>query len=229
VIAISPNPLAATYPTAHLRGQRMTLSPEEHLYWVNLDANRAEELGRERIGWLVGKHPGVTEALAQFGRLAALPAGGLWVVVPVSRELSCELQDRWPTPQHIAVLSDARAVWRQGKVVVAPPEGLRSTVSLCRESAAGVAGVIVLDPDFFLHRARGWTDNWGHVHNNDRPQYVVNFLADLEVCGWQPPLVLLTTRPAAQVAPELLASAYCRNAFWPIRGNSFACWEVPIE
>lgn len=227
--SISPMPLALTYPTAHVRGQRMTLSSEEHLHWVNLNAARAEELGRERIGWLVGKHPGVTEAVAQFGRLAALPAGGLWVVVPVSRELSCELQNRWPTPEHIDVLSDTRAAWRAGKVVVTPPEGLKCVRAFCCSFPAGVASVLVLDPEFYLHRARGRIGNRGHVHNNDRPQYVVNFLADLEVGGWQPPLVLLTTRPAAQVAPEILASAYCRNTFWPIRGSSFACWEVPIE
>jgi hypothetical protein len=80
-----------------------------------------------------------------------------------------------------------------------------------------------------MYRARGGTDSWGNVHRNDRPQHVVNFRAALAVDGWQPPLLLLTTRPAKAVNTDVVARAFCLNAFRFIVGDTFGCWDVPIE
>ena len=69
----------------------------------------------------------------------------------------------------------------------------------------------------------------GNVHCNDRPQHVVNFRAALDADGWQPPLLLLTSEPAKAINTEIVARAFCLNAFRFIAGNSFGCWDVPIE
>ncbi len=93
----------------------------------------------------------------------------------------------------------------------------------------GVAGVIILDPPCLLYKARGGTDSWGRIHRSDRPQHVVNFRAALDFDGWQPPLLLLTTNPAKAVNTDVVARAFCLNAFRFVAGESFDCWDVPIE
>ncbi len=222
--------LAETYPTARIRGRRMTRLPETVLGWVNLDAATADEMGREQLGWFVGNHPGSARAAEQFGRLDANPGGGIWVVVPHSRDLACELFAKWPHTDQVTERPTAKnSVWRSRKVWVAVPEDLKRLLPLARSLTPGVAGVIILDPPCIMHMARGGTDSWGKVHRNDRPQHVVQFRAALNFDGWQPPLLLLTERPAKSVSTENVARAFCLNCFHFIDGEMFACWDEPIE
>ena len=95
--------------------------------------------------------------------------------------------------------------------------------------ATGIAGLIILDPPCLMYQARGGRDGWGHTFRNDRPQRVVNFRASLDRDGWQPPLLLLTERPAKSVTTDAVARAFCLNSFHFIAGDSFACWDEPIE
>lgn len=222
--------LSVTYPTARVRGRLTTRLPEQSLGWAVLDAATADELGREQVGWFVGNHPGLARAAEQLGRLDTNSEGGIWIVVPIGREKSLELKRCWPHPHHVTDQPTAKgAVWRSRKVWVAIPEDLKQLLPLTRTVEAGVAGIIVLDPLCLLYKTRSGTDSWGNVHCNDRPQHVVNFRAALDADGWQPPLLLLTTEPAKAVNTEIVARAFCLNAFRFIAGNSFGCWDVPIE
>ena len=112
---------------------------------------------------------------------------------------------------------------------VAIPEDLKQLLPLARAHAPGLAGVIVLDPLCIMYKARSGTDSWGRVHRNDRPQHVVNFRAALDVEGWQPPLLLLTTKPAKSVNTEVVARAFCLNGFRFVAGDWFGCWDEPID
>jgi hypothetical protein len=80
-----------------------------------------------------------------------------------------------------------------------------------------------------MYKARGGTDSWGKVHRNDRPQHVVNFRAALDAEGWQPPLLLLTTKLAKAVNTVVVARALCLNTFRFVAGDSFACCRMPAE
>jgi hypothetical protein len=80
-----------------------------------------------------------------------------------------------------------------------------------------------------MYKARGGPDGGGRKFHNDRPQHVVNFRAALDRDGWQPPLLLLTGQPAKAVNTEVVARAFCLNAFQFIAGDLFGCWDVPIE
>jgi hypothetical protein len=223
--------LSATYPTARVRGRLIDRWQEQALGWVVLDAATAAEMGREQLGWFVGNHPPSTLwAAEQFGRLDANAEGGVWVVVPHSRELAYTLFAEWPHTHHVTEPPKSdNPVWRSRKVWVATPEYLRQLVPPARALPAGIAGVIVLDPLCILYKARGGTDSWGNRHYNDRPQHIVNFRAALNADGWQPPLLLLTTKPAKAVNTQNVARALCLAAFQFIAGDSFACWDVPIE
>ena len=187
-------------------------------------------MGREKLGWFVGGHPGVSAATEQFGRLDANPEGGVWVVVPLGKDLVAELWVRWPHPDYVPSRpTEESPIWRSRKVWVAPPEHLRCLVADARRYPHGIAGVIVLDPPCIMYKARGGMDGQGRTMHNDRPQHVVNFRAALDVDGWQPPLLLLTENPAKSINTELVARAFCLNGFRFIAGDSFACWEVSID
>jgi hypothetical protein len=219
-----------TYPTARVRGQLITRWEERPLGWAVLDAATADELGREHVGWFVGGHRGLECAAVQLGRLDMNPGGGVWVVVPLGRDMSCALFDKWPHPEHVTERPGSKYItWRSRKVWVATPEDLKRLLPLARSLATGIAGVIVLDPPCLMYRARGGPDGRGRMMYNDRPQHVVNFRASLDSDGWQPPLLLLTTKPAKSVNTDPVARAFCLNGFRFIAGDSFGCWDVPIE
>ena len=227
--ALTASRLATTYPSARIRGRLTTRQDERSLGWAVLDAARAEYLGREGLGWFIGGHPGVRSAAAQLGRLDANPEGGVWVVVPVSGKLTQELFALWPHREHVTAPASGAPAWRSRKVWVIPPERLREFRAEARQSPAGVAGVILVDPPCIMYSARGGRNGWGHRHTNDRPQHVANFRHDLTADGWQPPLILLTEAPAKAVNAEAVARAFDLSAFQFVAGNSLGCWEMPIE
>ncbi|MDY3562688.1 hypothetical protein R5W23_004166 [Gemmata sp. JC673] len=227
---VTPMPsLTAVYPTAHVRGRLITRLEEQTLGWATLDAATALEMGREQVGWFVGGHPGVARAAEQLGRLDSNPAGGVWIVAPHSRDLARDLFTKWPHQAYVTQRPQgASSVWCSRKVWVAIPEELDQLLPRAPQAEAGVAGVIVLDPPCIIHKSRGGTDSWGHVHRNDRPQHVVDFRASLLSDDWQPPLLLVTERPARAVETQAVARTYCLNAFRFVAGDSFACWEIPV-
>jgi hypothetical protein len=209
----------------------MTRWEEQSLGWTILDAATADEMGREQVGWFISEHPGLSTAVEQFANLDSNPEGGVWVVVPHSQDLASQLFCRWPYTK--LALPDAHlsndSPWRSRKVWVAIPEDLKQLLPIARGLVHGLAGLIIFDPECIIYKARGGRDWWGTVHRNDRPQHVVNFRAALDVDGWQPPLILLTTKPAKAVNTTIVARVFCLNAFRFISGDSFGCWDVPIE
>jgi hypothetical protein len=222
--------LAAIYPTARIRGRAITRLPERTLGWTVLNAPVADELGREQLGWFVGGHPGIARAAEQFGRLDANPEGGVWVVVPITRDLAETLFDRWPHSDYVTERPRlGNLAWRSRKVWVATSEDLKHLLPFARSHSPGVAGLIVLDPECIMYKARGGKDRWGRKFYNDRPQHVVNFRASLGSDGWQPPILLLTQSPAKAINTEVVARAFCLNGFRFIAGDSFSCWDAPIE
>ena len=140
------------------------------------------------------------------------------------------LFEKWPHTDHVSEPpSLSNVVWRSRKVWVAMPEDLRILLPLAQSLAFGVAGLIILDPECIIYKARGGTNRWGRKFRNDRPQHVVNFRASLDSDGWQPPLVLLTEKPAKSVNTDVVARAFCLNGFRFIAGDSFSCRDEPIE
>jgi hypothetical protein len=229
--ATSTTRLSTTYPTARVCGRFITRLEETYLDRAILNATTVDEMGRDQLGWFVGGHPGVETAIRQFARLDINPEGGIWIVVPHSKELACRLFSEWPHIKHVTEQpkSKKESAWRSRKVWVAIPEDLKQLRPLVRVFASGIAGVIILDPECIIYKARSGTDSWGNMHRNDRPQHIINFRADLDVDGWQPPLLLLTTKPAKAINTETVAKAFCLNGFQFVAGDSFDCLDEPIK
>jgi hypothetical protein len=204
---------------------------ETYLDRAILDTATADEMGREQLGWFVGNLPwSTTRAAEQFGRLDANPEGGLWVVVPHSRNLACELFNEWPHTDHVTERPKANnSAWRSRKVWVAIPEDLKEFLPLARALAPGLAGAIILDPDCIIYKARGGANAQGKMYHNDRPQHVVNFRAALNADAWLPPLLLLTSKRAKAINTDVVARAFCLNGFRFVAGESFECWDAPVD
>jgi hypothetical protein len=228
-MTVESDRLATLYPTARVRGRLITRGEEQPLGWAKLDAATALALGRDQLGWFVGGHPGIVAAAQQFGRLDSNPEGGVWIVVPLGRNLARELFSRWPHTGCVTnLVGTDYCAWQSRKVWVAIPEDLKRILPRARSITPGVAGLIILDPPCLMHMARGGISSWGNAHRSDRPQHIVNFRAAFESDGWQPPVVLITERPAKSANTEAVARAFCLNGFRFIAGNAFGCWEVPI-
>jgi hypothetical protein len=226
---MTPDRLSEIYPTPRVNGKRVTRLPEKPLGWAILDAATADKMGREQLGWFVGNHSRHVRVAAQLGRLDTNPQGGVWVVVTLDRVMSRELFDKWPHTDYVIERPRSNIfTWRSRKVWVAASEDLKQLLPFARAFTPGLAGLIVLDPECIMYKARGW-NRWGRTIHNDLPQHVVNFRAALDEDGWQPPLLLLTTKPAGAVYTESVARAFCLNGFWFVAGDSFCCWDVPIE
>lgn len=218
------------FPTPRIRGRAVTRLEERTLAWVSLGAEAANELGREHLGWFVGGHPGLRRAAEQLGRLDSNPGGGIWVAVPVGRDASRELFEHWPHGSQIELPpSWGGSIWRSRKVWVAMPEDLRQLLPAIRTSDCGVAGIMLIDPLCIIHKARAGTNWKGEYHRNDRPQHVVNFRAALQLDDWQPPLIVLTQQQAKAVDTDVIARTYCLDGFRFIAGDSFGCWDQPVE
>ncbi len=216
------HPARVALPDARVRGRRITRLDGRTLRWVTLDADTADALSGDNLGWLVGGHPGLVALAGQLGRLDAATAGGVWVVVPHSNEDAATLAKSsagWGSPPPADPLC-----WRSRRVCVATPERLREARRLLANFP--LAGLIVSDRPGVLHKKEhrfGRPPAPGH-----RPQRIVNFRAAHATNDYLPPLLILTCRPLAAIDPEPIRRAYCLEQFHYIDGSSFACWEVPV-
>ena len=71
------HPARTALPEARVRGRRVTRLDGRSVGWSTLDADTAEALSGDGLGWLVGGHPGLAALAGQLGRLDAAPAGGV--------------------------------------------------------------------------------------------------------------------------------------------------------
>jgi hypothetical protein len=98
--------------------------------------------------------------------------------------------------------------WQVGSLIFSSVEGL----ARLDQQSNSIDSVILLDPTYMVHRARTMKTYYGRTH--DRPQIVVNFLADRITDGIQPVFLLMTTKRAAAVPTDTIARAFCLEAFW---------------
>ena len=85
-----------------------------------------------------------------------------------------------------------------------------------------VAGIILLDLQCMVHRARGFNNgNFRVCH--DRPQLIVDFRSCLSVGQWAPPLIFLSQKPAKSVSTITMQRAYCLEAFHFVDGKTLRC------
>ena len=186
---------------------RMTEKPIGPLL---LDDACRQRLARDRMGLLVA---GVPSYESMVRRIAALKGytNGRWIAVVASKELAVITEELLESIDDQATNATSAAPWRYGELTIATVEQLHKV------DPRGVEGVILLDPTCMVHKARRWKTATGITH--DRPQRIVNFLADTQNTGGTAAVfVLMTTQAAKSLPTERIASVYCLDGWQCIDG-----------
>jgi hypothetical protein len=210
------------YPTPLIRGERITRLGEKCLGRKVLDAETGLALGMENIGWLVAGLPSFERMVSHIERLNESAKGGHWIVVPATNRLAELAFEQWFSDGSPDQTCASPTLWRNDLVTFCIPEQLETLMSMPPVSDSPIAGIILLDPQCFVHSGRSFTrGNRRMVH--DRPQMIVDFRASRAVGDWQPPFIHMTCKRAGAVPTDSVARIFCIESYHCIDGNTLGC------
>jgi len=216
--------LAQLYPRPCVRGQRIARLEETRLGPFELTAESAFELGRNNIGVFVGSCGGLGRAMNLLRALDRADSGGRWIVITATKKMNAVLFAEWQLQRTSFIpLNRVPTYWTASQLIFAPPEGLGKIDNRELLKDPGVAGLILLDMQCFVHKARSMTTRYNFKVQNDRPQLIANFRSRLCREGWLPPLMFWTEKPAKSVWTTDMLSPYCLDAWWFVDGQSLSC------
>jgi hypothetical protein len=189
-----------------------------------LTAETAKRLGDENIGVFVGGHTGVNGMLNRVREIDRHESGGRFIVVPSTRSFAAVIYQRWldTCDQWYVDPTQVPNIWRGENITFCLPEALSLLAAKLKVEHTDVAGIVLIDPQCIMHRARGFHNGDFRVRH-DRPQLVTDFRSRLEIGGWIPPLVFFSTKPAKSVPTDSIRSAYCLEAFYFLDGATLRC------
>lgn len=210
------------YPTPLIRGERIARLGEKDLGRHMLNAATGIKLGTENTGWLITGLRSFERMVDHIKRLNQAATGGRWIVVPATNLLAELAFEQWFDSESGLNPLGSPTLWHEQLVSFCVPEQLDKLLSIVQMETSAIAGLILLDPQCFVHRGRSYVR--GHrrmVH--DRPQMIVDFRAACAMGDWQPPFIQMTCKPAGAVSTNDVARIFCLDSFHCIDGNSLAC------
>ncbi len=220
--ALNEHAASELYPVSLIRGERITRLGEKCLGRKSLDAQTGLSLGTENIGWLVAGLPSFERMVSHIERLNNAARGGRWVVIPATNRLAELAFEQWFANGSQDQRRASPKLWHSELVTFCIPEQLGNLMSMQSEFDSPIAGVILLDPQCFVHSGRSFTcGNRRQVH--DRPQMVVDFRASYAVGDWQPPFVHMTCKRAGAVPTDSVARIFCIESYHCIDGTTLGC------
>lgn len=210
------------YPVSLLRGERITRLGEKCLGRKSLDAQTGLALGSENIGWLVAGLPSFERMVSYVERLNEAARGGRWVVIPATKMLAELAFEQWFSTRLNVQGGASPLLWHSELVTFCVPEHLGKLMPTPPMFNSRIAGIILLDPQCFVHKGRSFTfSNRRMVH--DRPQMIVDFRASCAVGDWQPPFVHMTSKRAGAVPTDSVARIFCIESYHCIDGTTLGC------
>ncbi len=222
--SITQEDLEFRYPLPLIRGERITRLGEKDLGRQGTDVVTCRMLGEEQTGWLISAVPTFERMIEHVRKLNESVCGARWVIVPATNRLSEMAFEQWFSDSDRSLASPT--LWHDNIVSFCVPERLNELRTELPDVNAIVAGVIVLDPQCFVHRGRSFQNgNYRIVH--DRPQMIVNFRSAFAIGSWSPPFIQMTCKRAAAVATETVARIYCLETMHCIDGTSIGCGIPP--
>jgi hypothetical protein len=184
---------------------------------LQLDQSMIANLSQSQIGLFAEGFIGLETMYGRLLQMAFKPKKTQTIVLYSSKEAGEAIYAQLVTDGRCGACRKPREQWRVGNLLFSSIEGLQR---LNHEDRV-IDGVILLDPTCMVHRARTLRTYHGRTH--DRPQIIVNFLADRTIEGIRPIFLILTTKRAAAVPTDLIARAFCLEAFWFLSGPSLTC------
>lgn len=200
-----------------LRADRISRIGNKWLGRLKLDQTTIEHLSQSQIGLFAEGFVGLDTMYGRLLQMALKPKETQTVVLYSSKEAGEAIYKQLVSDGHCESCRKPSDQWQIGNLLFSSIEGLQRL----DHEAYSIDGVILLDPTCMVHRARTLKTYNGRTH--DRPQIVVNFLADHTIDGVRPIFLIMTTKRAAAVPTDLVARAFCLEALWFLDGPSLTC------
>lgn len=221
---ITTDKLNALYPTPVIRGTRITRMEERKLERLRMTSETARSLGEENIGVFIGYCTDLDYTVYQIRQIDRCKDGGCWIVIPSTRRFAAAVYQRWLDSADVWYVEPKKvpSSWRGEKTIFCLPEALADLSAMILKESVEIAGVLVLDMQCTVHKARGFNNGKFRVCH-DRPQLIADFRACLSQGNWAPPLVFFSQRPAKSVSTDSMQRAYCLEAFQFVDGKTLKC------
>jgi len=216
------------YPTPVIRGTRITRMEERELGRFRLTAEIAQTLGEDNIGVFIGDCKTLDRVVDRVREIDQYDVGGRWIIVPSTRSSAAAVYQRWLDSIDVWDVDpkDVPSSWHGDNVIFCLPESLGQLTTELTDEKVDVAGIILLDFQCVVHKARGFNNGDFRVRH-DRPQLIVDFRSRLSIGNWAPPLILISQKPAKSVSTNSMQRAYCLEAFRFIDGKTLRCHRLP--
>lgn len=206
-----------------IRGTRITRFEEKDVGPFHLTPDVADRLGTNNVGLFIGNCQSYERAVTLVERLGNNSNEGKWIVV-LSSKAAAESTYRRITDDHTTTRPPS--VWDVGQILYCVPESLKQLRNVVNPSQ--IAGIVVLDINCQIHKARGFYSNNFRVAH-DRPQMIVDYRASLTEDGWTPPLVFLAKKPAKSINTEPIVRTYCMEAMKYLDGQTVRMGDPPAS
>jgi hypothetical protein len=200
-----------------LRADRISRIGNKWLGRLKLDQTTIEHLSQSQLGLLAEGFIGLDTMYGRLLPMAYQQKETQTVVLYSSKEAGEAIYKQLASDGHCEACRKPQEQWKVGNLLFSSIEGLKRL----DHEANTIDGVILLDPTCMVHRARTLKTYHGGTH--DRPQIIVNFLADNVIDGVRPIFLIMTTKRAAAVPTDLVARAFCLEALWFLDGPSMTC------
>ena len=221
--------LDSLYPSPLIRGTRISRMEEQGIAPFCLDAEASRSLGTDNIGLFIGGVRTFETLVDRIQQIDESDQGGHWIVVPSTRRCAAAIRQHQSDDDSVWFVSpdDVPDMWSQNQTTFCLLESLSTLSRMLRQDQKPIAGILLVDSQCIVHKARGWGKR-SSPYQNDRPQHVVDFRASLSVGGWSPPLVVFTQRPAKSVNTIKLQRSYCLESLYFLDGKRIRCGRVPV-
>ncbi|WP_164104421.1 hypothetical protein [Candidatus Laterigemmans baculatus] len=207
--------MATTDLRMHLR--RVTRDGQRVIQQSDLDTGQLNDLASSHLGMFSGGFTSCEPMIRKLAALSQLNDAQRWIVVCSSKPFTETARGMFEA-HGVSVKRDGRRErWRAGGLTVTTVEGLG------RLSAEDTSGVILLDPRCHVHKARDFRTFSGRLH--DRPQILVDYLAQTTAAGAPAGLFVWTLAAPKSLPTARMAEIYARAAWWFVDPNSIRFWE----
>lgn len=203
---------------------------ERELGRFRLTPTMAQTLGEENIGLFIGGCQNLDRAVNRIREIDRQDEGGRWIIVPSTRKSAAAVYQRWLDSIDVWYVDPEEVpnIWHGDNVTFCLPESLAELTAPLKDDEIDVAGIIVLDLECVVHRARGFNNGNFRVRH-DRPQLIVDFRSSLAIGRWAPPLIFFSQKPAKSVTTNSMQRTYCLEAFHFVDGKTLRCHPLPLD
>ncbi len=210
------------YQDAWIRVTRITRLEEKWLGRIEMDAETAWTLGTDNIGLFVGDCRSLGRTIDMIRPLHRATPRCQWVIVAATKKMAAVLIQRWFREDLLSRVATTTLKLPQvySNLVLATPESLRRIEN---SDVRSLGGILIIDMQCHIHKARQGIRRGRFYVPNDRPQLIADFRSRMTIGEWAPPVVFMTQKRAKALNTDPVRRAYCLDGWWFADGQSLRC------